>query len=120
VRILFVDDVESDRLLGQAILERAGHTVVFAEDGEEALAACLAQRMDVVITDLQMPKAHGFELITALRDMEHPPPIIVISGTGPYQLEIADALGANFTLSKPVDPDALLAAVEQIESFKSD
>lgn len=119
-RILIVDDEESDRLLGQAILERAGHVIFLAEDGDEALSACQADGIDIVITDLQMPKVHGFELITALRDMPQPPPVIVVSGTGPYQLAIADALGAKFTLRKPVDPDALLTAVDQILRVASD
>jgi len=113
-RILIVDDEEADRRLIQAILERAGYETVLAEDGEQALSACSATRFDVVITDLQMPKVHGFELITALRDNDPPPAIIAVSGTGHHQLAIADALGAKFTLTKPADPDAVLAAVGQL------
>lgn len=116
-RILIVDDEESDRRLVEAILERAGHEVLLAADGEEALSACSAGSVDIVITDLQMPKVHGFELITALRERDRPPPIIAVSGTGHDQLEIADALGAKFTMSKPINPDGLLAAVEQILQF---
>jgi len=86
---------------------------VLVEDGEEALSQCRAIDFDVVITDLQMPKVHGFELITALRDLNRPPPIIAVSGTGHHQLEIAEALGARFTLSKPLHPEAVLAAVAQ-------
>ena len=118
-RILIVDDEESDRRLAEAILERAGYEVLLAEDGEEALSVCREGSVDVVITDLQMPKVHGFELITALRETDHPPPIIAISGTGHHQLEIADALGAKFTMSKPINPDGLLAAVEQVLRFSS-
>jgi CheY-like chemotaxis protein len=118
-RILIVDDEESDRRLAEAILERAGHEVVLAEDGEEALSACRAGSIDVVVTDLQMPNVHGFELITALRETDPSPPIIAISGTGHEQLEIADALGAKFTMSKPINPDGLLAAVDQILRFPS-
>jgi len=101
----------------EAILGLAGHEVVIVENGEEALAACKTVRYDIVISDLQMPKFHGFELITALREMERPPPIIAVSGTGHHQLEIAEALGAKFTLSKPLHPEALLSAVTQILRF---
>ena len=118
-RILIVDDEEADLRLAEAILERAGHEVLLAVDGEEALSACRTGPVDVVITDLQMPKVHGFELISALREMDRPPPIIAISGTGHEQLEIADALGAKFTMSKPVNPDGLLTAVEQVLRFPS-
>ena len=118
-RILIVDDDETDRLFGQAILERAGHEIFLAEDGDEALRSFSANGIDIVITDLHMPHGHGFELITALRDTPDPPPIIAISGTGPSQLEIADALGAKFTFTKPVNPDALVTAVDQILRFTS-
>ena len=119
-RILVADDDEADRQLIQAILERAGHETVLVEDGEKALSACRSERFDVVIADLQMPKVHGFELITALRESDQPPPIIAVSGTGHHQLAIADALGAKFTLSKPADPDALLTAVHQLLRFAPD
>jgi CheY-like chemotaxis protein len=117
-RILIADDEESDRRLLEAILDRAGHTTVLVEDGEEALNACQTSTFDIVITDLQMPRIHGFELITALREMKPPPPIIAISGTGHHQLEIAEALGARFTLSKPLHPEAVLGAVAQLLRFK--
>lgn len=117
-RILIADDEESDRRLLEAILERAGHETVLVEDGQEALDACQASAFDVVITDLQMPKVHGFELITALRDVEPPPPIIAVSGTGHHQLEIAEALGARYTVSKPVHAEMILGAVDQILRFE--
>ena len=106
--ILIVDDDESDRAVLGAILEREGHEVFFAEDGEEALLEYSEKVIDVVITDLQMPGLHGLELITMLRDLSA---IIAISGTGESQLDMAQALGATVTLSKPVDHDELLNAV---------
>lgn len=118
-RILIVDDEPSDGLVEQAILERAGHEIVFAASGEDALAQCRAGDIDIVITDLQMPDIHGFELITALREVPGRPPIIAVSSTGPYQLEMADALGAKFTLSKPIDPHQLITAVEQLMRYRS-
>lgn len=118
VRILIVDDEEADLAFEQAILERAGYETILARDGDEALRLFLADPVDIVITDLQMPISHGFELITALRETPDAPPIIAISGTGQAQLAIADALGAKFTFSKPVDPHSLLTAVDQIVRFR--
>ena len=115
--ILIVDDEEADRRYLEAILGRAGHQIVLATDGEEALELFAQRRADIVVTDLQMPRVHGFELITSLREADQPPPIIAVSGTGHHQLAIADALGAKFTMSKPVDPEALLTAVEQLLRF---
>jgi CheY-like chemotaxis protein len=112
-KILIVDDEESDRLLMQAILERAGHETFFAGDGEEALRQLALKGVDLVVTDLQMPEVHGFELITVLREFSTPPAVIAVSGTGSFQLHMAEALGARFTLQKPLEPEILLDAVDR-------
>jgi len=112
-RILIVDDDESDRIVLSTILERAGHETFVAEDGEEALSQCRGKAFEVVITDLQMPRMHGLELITVLRDLSPRPAIIAILGTGSDQLDMAQALGATVTLSKPVKPKELLSAVTE-------
>lgn len=112
-RVLIVDDEESDRLLQRAILERAGHDTFLAADGEEALTQSRENAIDVVVTDLQMPRVHGFELIDLLRDVSPRPVIVALSGTGPYQLEMANALGAEFSLPKPIRSEDLVAIVEQ-------
>ena len=118
-RILIVDDEESDRLLVRTILERHGHETHSATNGKEALREYAGKSIEVVITDLQMPEMHGFELIILLRDFSPPPWIIAVSGTGADQLHMADALGAQFTLRKPLDPDKLIAAVEQIAAVRA-
>lgn len=110
-RILIVDDEETDLLLMQSILARAGYETEVAVTGEDALRQYLTESVDVVVTDLQMPDVHGFELITILREFENPPAVIAVSGTGPFQLHMAEALGARWTLTKPVTPDLLLDAV---------
>ncbi len=110
-RILIVDDDEADRIVLGTILERAGHETYFAEDGEEALREYGGHAIEVVITDLHMPRVHGLELITVLRDLYPRPAIVAISGTGSDQLDMAQAVGADATLIKPVDPYELLSAV---------
>ena len=112
-RVLIVDDEEGDRLIAQAILARAGHETFFAHDGEDALRQFALTGIDVVLTDLQMPEVHGFELISVLRDFERPPALVVMSGTGQFQLQMAEALGAKYTLRKPLDPKLLLDAIER-------
>ena len=112
-RILIVDDDKADRIVMGTILERAGHETFFAKDGEKALREYLGKAIDVVITDLHMPLMHGLELITVLRDLSPVPVIIAISGTGSDQLDMAQAVGADATLTKPVDPDELLNAVRR-------
>lgn len=113
-RVLIVDDEEADRVVLRTILERAGHLVIEAGDGDEALTTYGGKGIELVITDLQMRNVHGLELITILRDFAPRPAIIAISGTGEVQLDMAHALGATKTLTKPVSPEDLLAAVERV------
>lgn len=113
-RVLIVDDEESDRVVLRTILERSSHQVFEAEDGDAAVEAYKENGIEVVITDLQMTNVHGLELITLLRDLEPRPGIIAISGTGEVQLDMAHALGATRTLSKPVMPEQLMAAIDEV------
>ena len=112
-RILIVDDEEADLLFLQSVLAHAGHATVFAQNGEEAIKRFREGGIEVVVTDLHMPEVHGFELISVLREMLDPPAVIAVSGTGPFQLHMAEALGARETLQKPVDPKLLLDAVDR-------
>ncbi|MDX1429838.1 MAG: response regulator, partial [Rhodothermales bacterium] len=117
-RILIADDNEADRLVLHAFLERTGHEIIEAQDGEGALREYLRARMrahpiQVVITDLQMPGVHGLHIIMLLRDLSPRPAIVAVSGTGGEQLEMAHAIGADAMLTKPVDPTELLDAVDQ-------
>jgi len=113
-RVLIVDDEEGDRVVLRTILERAGHEVLEAKDGDEALAGYGGRGIEAVITDLQMRNVHGLELITILRDFVPRPAIIAISGTGQIQLDMAQMLGATKTLTKPVMPEELLAALGSV------
>ena len=111
-RVLIVDDDQAERIILGRILERAGHDVYLTSDDEQALRSLLKKKsIDVVVTDLQMPKVHGLELIMILRTFYPEVGIIAISATGPPQLDMADAVGAIVALSKPVDPDELVEAV---------
>ena len=112
-RILIVDDDAADRIVLSTILERAGHETFIAEDGEAALREYRGKAIEVVITEPQMPKVRYLELITLLRRFTPRPAIIAISGTGSDQLDIAHAVGAEATLTKPVTPAELLSAVAE-------
>ena len=112
-KVLVVEDQESDRLLLQTLLQDAGHQVLFAKDGEEAVRLYLRKGVQVVVTDLQMPHVDGMELITELLALFPDAPIIAVSGKGEDQLRMAKTLGAVDAMAKPVDRDDLLAAVKR-------
>jgi two-component system chemotaxis response regulator CheY len=111
-RVLIVDDEETDRFILRTILERGGHEVLEAGDGDQALREYRGRDIEVVVTDLHMHNLHGLELISILRELDPRPGIVAISGTGEFQLEMASALGAKHALQKPIVPGSLLSAVE--------
>ena len=112
-RIVIVEDNDSDRLILRAILEKAGHETFATLDVEEVLNRSRGG-VHVVITDLQMPDTHGFELIMRLRTEVPDVPVIVVSGTGPEQLAMAEEVGASMSVRKPIDAEALLNAVATV------
>ncbi len=80
-QVLVVDDVAEVRLVLKALLEGPELRILEAADGEQALEALAADSVDLVITDCQMPKMSGLDLMRQARD-DHPSlPFIVVSST---------------------------------------
>ncbi len=65
----------------QRVLQRQGHEVVAVEEGKEALRMIHERRVQLVITDYNMPGMNGFELITSLQKLPERPRIIMMSGS---------------------------------------
>ncbi len=114
VRILVVDDNEMDRMIPRAVLENAGHEVLFAPNGEVALRIFETSDIDLVITDLAMPHLNGLRLIQALVELDPEAQIIAVSGVSPEQLDTAERFGAVRTMFKPLRPSALLQLVTEV------
>jgi DNA-binding NtrC family response regulator len=115
-RILVADDEPSFRELLADILEGAGHEVVEARDGAEALAALERGPFDLVLADQRMPRMDGLELLRRSRLLTAPPPVVMLTayGTIPEAVE-AVRHGAADYLTKPLpSPAALLAAVGRL------
>ena len=110
-RVLIVEDEATDLAILKGIVKGAGHDVYSASDGEQAFKTYLRTDIDVVITDLHMPRVGGIELITAIRALFPEAPIIAVSGKGPELLAAAKDKGALVALSKPVDRKELLEAI---------
>jgi CheY-like chemotaxis protein len=111
--ILIVDDEEMERVMEKAILEAAGHQLLFAVDGESAMKMCKERDVDVMLTDLAMPGFSGLRLIKELRLGGLDLPIIAISGWAADQLDLAYNYGADITLFKPLDPEELFDALDE-------
>lgn len=114
-RILVVDDVEDNRDLLSRRLRREGYQdIVTAEDGEEALALLRADRFDLVLLDVMMPKCDGYEVLERLRaeNRLHELPVIVISALNEIDSVVrCIQLGAVDYLPKPFNPTLLRARV---------
>ncbi len=110
-RILVVDDDEADRTLCKTILENAGHQLLFAPNGETGLRIYRGQDVDLVITDLAMPKLNGLRLIEEIIAHDGSALVLAVTGVSPEQLERATEAGASATLRKPYVADTLLGAV---------
>lgn len=115
-RILIVDDESVIRSTLRQMLENAGHEIYEASNGDEALRSFGQFELDLVITDIIMPKKEGIETIRELRAKAPDVKIIAISGgdrrgRSDY-LGMAIKLGANEVISKPFRREQILKAVQ--------
>ena len=114
-RVLVVDDDADMRLSLQLALEMAGYSVRAAANGRDALEAQAREPADIVITDIFMPEADGFEIIDSLHARFPGTKIVVISGAGKISkreyLSTAAIIGVDATVQKPFDVDALIATL---------
>lgn len=118
--ILVVDDEELVRVTLRQMLEKAGHEVFEATNGDEALRAFdeHKDKADLVITDIIMPEKDGIETIAALRKQKPDLKIIAISGGGRTGnmdfLDIAKKFGASDILAKPFEKEQVLNVVNKV------
>jgi len=104
--VMIVDDSESIRKFLVFAIRAQGFNVVAARDGMDALEKLSKNKVDLIITDLNMPNMDGFEFLKAIReDREYRevPVIILSSLTNEQDIETGMKLGANSYLLKPFD-----------------
>jgi DNA-binding response OmpR family regulator len=110
-----VDDESAVRLLIASALVRSGYHVDTAEDGEMGWEALLSKSYDLLITDNNMPKVSGLELVKKLRSADLALPVILVSGAMPTQeLNRHPWLQVAGTLLKPFTGDELLEIVKKV------
>jgi len=120
-RVLIVDDAAAIRKVLRRVLESAGYEVIDAADGDSALELLRRSPVDVVLTDVQMPGRSGVELARlVVRDF---PGIKVIAMSGfedTHVSQLPRELGIDAALTKPMQPEALIAAVrDSLERAKA-
>lgn len=122
LRILVIDDDDQIRELIREVLERGGHTVFEANNGDTGIKLVCEETVDVVVTDIIMPDKDGLETITELRKSHPEIRIVAISGGGRKvnrdYLPTAQAFGADRVLYKPFRPQEVVQAVIEVSQIE--
>ncbi len=113
--VLLIEDDDESRCATSELFSREEWTVLEAGDGEAGIELALEHRPEVIVCDLLMPKANGFQVCRAIRQQLQPAKIIVISGRD-YGIDRTSAIeaGADEYLVKPVTWEILSTAIERI------
>jgi RNA polymerase sigma factor (sigma-70 family) len=113
--VLVVDDDPGFRAFARSLCERAGLRVEEAADISGALVAADEAPPDVVLLDVRLPGASGYEVYRELHDRDPGLPIIFVSGerVDAYDRTVGLLLGADDYIVKPFDPDELIARVRR-------
>lgn len=116
--ILIVDDSKTVRNLVAFIMKKEGFRVITAEDGLDGLERLYsADRVDLIISDVNMPKMDGFTFIKTVREQEsyRDIPVVVLSTEGQEKdIQQGMMLGANMYMVKPAQPDDLVRNVKML------
>jgi two-component system chemotaxis response regulator CheY len=115
--ILTVDDSPSIRQMMQLTLTGAGYEVAQAADGIEALEYARGHVVDLVLTDVNMPRMDGITLVRELRQLptyQRVPLLILTTESAPEVKLQGKAAGATGWLTKPFRPDQLIATISRV------
>ena len=115
VSILIVDDEEMMRTLLNRILSREGYKIRSAEDGVVALEVLKAEKVDIIISDMKMPRMDGFELLKIVKNEYPKIGVIIMTAYGDtYTVKDALLLGADEYITKPFKSYEISLVVERV------
>ncbi|MFU2486645.1 Hpt domain-containing protein [Thauera sp. WH-1] len=112
--VMVVDDSLTVRKITGRLLEREGYRVITAKDGVEALEQLIDSVPDVILSDIEMPRMDGFDLVRNIRAdarLAHLPVVMITSRLADKHRQYAKEIGANHYLGKPYQEEELLALV---------
>ncbi len=116
-RILAVDDSTSMRQMVSFTLEGAGHDVVEAADGVEALDSAKKSAFDLVLSDVNMPNMDGIALLKEIRslpDYAYTPVLLLTTESAADMKQQGKAAGATCWILNPFNPDQLLMIINKV------
>ncbi|MDK9718281.1 MAG: response regulator [Trichlorobacter sp.] len=115
-RILYIEDNEQNMYLVTFLLEKHGYSVSPATDGQEGIDKAAAEKPDLILLDIQLPKMDGYTVARNLRnnpDLAATPIVAVTSYAMAGDRDKAMAVGCNGYIEKPINPDTFIQQVEQ-------
>lgn len=120
MRILFVDDLRDSRELFRIAFSMQGHSVELSANGREAVDAVQAsERFDVIVMDVEMPEMNGWDAVRNIRALPQgiDVPIVMFTAYGnTVTMNLAQEVGANGVLHKPLSPQELISKVTEMAS----
>lgn len=115
INILLVEDNEQLNNAYKVVLEKHSFEVFSAYDGQEALDILENTYIDLIITDIMMPKIDGFELVESLRAADFNQPILMITAKDQYEdKERGFSLGIDDYMTKPIDVNEMILRIKAI------
>jgi two-component system, chemotaxis family, chemotaxis protein CheY len=116
-KILVVDDAQFMRVKCSRLLQEAGHEVVEASDGSEAVALYQTAKPDAVLLDITMPKMDGLTALKEIRKLDPDARVAMLTAMGQQAIVIeAVKAGARDFVVKPFDATRVVQAVEKLLS----
>jgi len=113
-KIMVVDDDKNIAELLRLYLEKEGHTVVIADDGEEALAKFTPEKPDIVLLDIMMPKLDGWQVLREIRKKSNCPIIMLTAKGETFDKVLGLELGADDYVVKPFDAKEIVARIKAV------
>lgn len=115
--VLVVDDSRTARMVARKVLEKAGHVVVEAENGYDALDVLRARAVDAVLLDWNMPEMGGLETVGHIRDIPAHTATPILMATSEHDARkesLATSAGVDVWITKPYSPADLTQALARL------
>lgn len=119
--VLVIEDDQSVRVLVKAVLEKNGNDVSQADNAADGQELAFNNEYDIIVLDLGLPDGDGFEICKNIRDQDITTPVLILSAEQETDVKVKCLkVGADDYLTKPFNPEELMARVEAITRRSTD
>ncbi len=119
--VLVIEDDQSVRVLVRAVLEKNGNSVAQADNAADGQELAFNNDYDIIILDLGLPDGNGYDICKNIRDKDITTPVLILSAEQETDVKVKCLkVGADDYLTKPFNPEELMARVEAITRRSTD